>query len=88
MRDLLEHIYTYAIQTPSLLRLALCTFITFVAVYRWGLPRFLTLNFPKLKKYKVLNCESCFAFWLCLLISTNLLTGIIAYLVYNFYEKD
>lgn len=84
----IEDLFDYFIQTPSILKLALCTFITFVVVYRWGLQRMIRYHFPTLKKHKILNCETCFGFWFCLLISTNLLTGVIAYLIYNFYEKN
>ncbi len=78
----------HVLSTPTLLQLALCTLTTFVAVYRWGVPRWIRLNYPKLGAYKVLKCETCFSFWLCLLISTNLTTAAAAYLLYNFYERN
>lgn len=74
--------------TPSVMQLVLCTFITFVVVYRWDILSWIKFNHPKMKRFKVLKCETCFAFWFCLLISTNLITAMIGYLIFNFYEKD
>lgn len=84
IRDLFDHV----ISTPSVMQLVLCTWISFVAVYRWGITRWIKYNFVPYKKYKVLECETCFSFWFCCLISTNLITGMIAYLIFNFYEKN
>ena len=81
-------IYSHVTCVPLLFWFALYIFISFVVVYRWSAPQYLRLRFPKLEKSKILNCETCFTFWLCLLISTNLLTAITAYLISNFYEKD
>lgn len=86
-RCLAHRIIVHLLLTPTLLQFVLSTLITFVVVYRWAVPRWIRLNHPKLGDYKVLKCETCFSFWLCLLISTNLTTAAAAYLLYNFYEK-
>jgi hypothetical protein len=63
-------------------------FIGFVLVYRIGLNRWIYLQWPKAKKYKVIYCSACFGFWITLLFSTNVLTAASAFLIYSFYEKD
>lgn len=84
----LQDLISSFLGSPSQLQFVTCTFVTFVAVYRWGLNRWLRYNFFSYKKYKVLECETCFAFWLCLLISINFQTAVVAYLIFNFYEKN
>lgn len=66
----------------------LMVFISFVLVYRVGLNRWIYLNWPKAKKIKAIYCSTCFAFWLTLVLSTNVLTAITAFLIFSFYEKD
>lgn len=63
-------------------------FLVFVIVYRWGLNRKIYLMYPKVKKIKFIYCSTCFAFWLTLVLSTNVLTAITAFLIFSFYEKD
>ena len=63
-------------------------FLVFVMVYRWGINRQIYLNWPKSKRVKMIYCDTCFAFWLTLAISTNVLTAIMAFLIYSFYEKN
>lgn len=63
-------------------------FLVFVMVYRWGINRLIYLNWPKAKRIKSIYCSTCFAFWLTLLISTNVLTAAMAFLIYSFYEKN
>jgi hypothetical protein len=63
-------------------------FLVFVLVYRWGVNRKIYLHHPGAKKIKFIYCSTCFAFWLTLLLSTNVLTAMMAFLIFSFYEKD
>lgn len=63
-------------------------FLVFVLVYRWGVNRWIQLNWPRTKKMKSIYCSTCFGFWLTLVFSTNVLTAIMAFLIYSFYEKN
>lgn len=65
-----------------------CTFAVFVLVFRIGLNRRLKLHYPVLKKYKVIYCSTCFAFWLTLLASQNLVISATAFLIYSLYESN
>lgn len=86
---LVELLYNHITATPTVLQLVLSTFVTFVIVYRWNIQRHLRYKvFTRFSESKILNCDTCFGFWLCLLISTNLTTAAAAYLLYNFYGKD
>ena len=77
------------IREPQLRWFILFTWMTFVMVYRWGVNRWLYLNYPKLKKRKIFYCSSCFGFWLCFIISGfDLVTSASAFLIFNFYEKN
>lgn len=85
---LVELLYNHITETPTVLQLVLSTFVTFVIVFRWNIQRHLRYKvFTRCSESKILNCETCFGFWLCLLISTNLTTAAAAYLLYNFYEQ-
>lgn len=86
--DYLEIVIRHVLSTPTVLQLVLSAWFVFVVVYRFGIQRHLRYKVftGKFGDSKILNCESCFAFWLCLLISTNLTTAAAAYLLYNFYE--
>lgn len=66
----------------------LMIFLVFVLTYRWGLNFRIRMNLFKGKKIKILYCDTCFGFWLCLLLSTNLVTAATAFLIYSFYEKN
>ena len=76
------------IELPSYEFNLIMVFLVFVLVYRWGINRMIYLNWPKAKRYKIIYCDTCFAFWLTLLLSTNVLTAITAFLIYSFYEKN
>jgi len=80
--------YRTWIETPTYKVGLLFIFIVFVLVYRLGVNRWLYLNYPKLKKRKIIYCSTCFAFWLTLLISQNLVISATAFLIYNLYEKN
>lgn len=90
-------IYNHITATPTLLQFVLSVFVTFFVVYRYNVQRRIRYRFgwgerdaTKWNRFvrKILNCNSCFGFWLCLCISTNIVTGAAAFLLFNYYEND
>lgn len=75
-------------EAQSFETILLVTFLVFVITYRWGINRWICLQWPKLKKVKFLYCSSCFGWWVALAFSQNVITAALAFLIYNFYEKN
>lgn len=97
LNDLADLCIRHVLSTPTMQQFVLSIFITFFVVYRYNVQRRIRyhnhiepsdLTMWLRFRTKILNCESCFGFWLCLLISTNLTTAAAAFLLYNLYEKN
>lgn len=98
-----ETCIAHVLSTPTLTSFVLTVFLSFVLMYRFNVQRHLRYKTfhsfvyrdrtkANTKYYhrfldKLLNCETCFAFWLCFLISTNLTTAAAAFLLFNYYEQ-
>lgn len=76
------------IELQSVEVITLHVFISFVVTFRWGINRWMYLQWPKLKKKKLIYCSTCFAFWLALAMSQNVTTAALAFLIFNFYGKN
>lgn len=85
--DLLELLIERFVTLPSAEYVILPIFVVFVAVYRWGVHRWIKFRVFDGRRYKLLECTTCFAFWLLLITSTNITTAAIGYLIYNYYEQ-